>query len=255
MTACNMLWIGDRLGAVERACMRSVMAQGHSLILWCYRAPGGIPAGVTLADAGEILPESCIIRHHSGSVALFSDWFRYALQRQEKGIWLDSDVYLLRPIPEADYLLTEFEPGLINGATLKIPAGSPMLNDLLVLFEENSIPSWVPLPARLAALWRRFATGTVDLGRLPWGIGGPWALTATARKYGLDRRASAPRLYSPIPWQEASWVLDPAQPLESRISTETIAVHLWNERIKAFKHTPAPEHSFLARLQREGTED
>jgi hypothetical protein len=250
---CNMLWVGDRLGSLERACMRSVMRQGHRLTLWCYSPPANVPAGVNVSDADGILPESSVIRHHkSGSVALFSDWFRYELQRHGKGVWLDSDVYLLRPIPDADYLLTEFEPTLINGAVLKIPHDSPMLNDLLALFERDIIPWWLPLPARIAARWRRITRGKADIARMPWGMAGPWALTAYARQHGVDRLAAAPELYSPVLWQDAAWISDPAQQLEARKGDSTIAVHLWNERIKGFKDAPAPRGSFLARLQEEG---
>ena len=40
-----------------------------------------------LRDAAEILPESRIIRHKTGSVALFANWFRYELQRRGLGTW------------------------------------------------------------------------------------------------------------------------------------------------------------------------
>lgn len=248
-----MLWVGERLGSLERACMRSVMRRGHRLTLWSYNPPANVPEGVMVADADEILPESSVIRHYkSGSVALFSDWFRYELQRHGKGVWLDSDVYLLRPIPDAEYLLTEFEPRLINGAVLKIPHDSPMLDDLLALFERDIIPWWLPLRARTAAHWRRITRGKADIARMPWGMAGPWALTAYARKHGVDCLAAAPELYSPVLWQEAAWISDPTQQLEARKGESTIAVHLWNERIKGFKDAPAPRGSFLARLQEEG---
>jgi hypothetical protein len=252
MMTCNMLWVGERLGTLERACIRSVLRQGHPLVLWCYDPPMGAPNGVPLADAAEILPASKIIRHHSGSVALFSDWFRYELQRQGKGVWLDGDVYLLRPIPDADYLLTEFEPGHLNGAVLRIPSDSPMLDDLLALFERDLIPWWVPMRARLAARLRRAIRGKADIAKMPWGMAGPYALTASARQHGLDHLAAPAALYSPVHWTQANWIRDPAKSLETRTSEETIAIHLWNERIKAFKEEAPPRGSFLERLQQEG---
>lgn len=62
-----MLWIGPPLGPVERACMRSVLRQGHPLSLYRYAAPDGVPDGVELRDAAELIPESEDIRHKSGS--------------------------------------------------------------------------------------------------------------------------------------------------------------------------------------------
>lgn len=249
-----MLWIGERLGPIERACMRSVLRQGHELILWCYRPVGGVPEGVAVRNASEVLPESAIVRHRTGSVALFSDRFRYELQRQSRGTWLDADVYLLKPIPETQTLLTEFEPGLINGGVLRLPPESPLLAPLIALFEDDVIPRWLPLRARAAAYWRRLTTGRADLSLMPWGTAGPWALTAYARELGLDSLAAPPLFYSPVSWPDAGWIRDPGETLEARIHDCTITLHLWNERIKGFKDVPAAPGSFLERLQREGAE-
>ena len=249
----NMLWIGPVLGGLERACIRSVLRQGHRLKLWCYRFPEGVPEGVEVRDAAEILPESSIIRHRTGSVSLFSNWFRYELQRQGEGTWLDTDVYLLRPLPsDTPYLLTEYEDGRINGGALRLPSDSPALPLLLALFEETTVPYWLPYRAQLAAHWRLAITGRSDLSRMPWGVAGPNALTAICRKLGLSELALAPEVCSPTRWQDADWILDPAQPLERWTTPRTAAVHLWNERIKGFKNEPAPPGSFLARLQSEG---
>lgn len=254
MIDCNTFWEGS-LGPVERACMRSVLRQGHRLVLWCYSRPSGVPAGVALADASQILPREAVIRHHTGSIALFSDRFRYELQRHAKGMWLDGDVYLLRPIPDGDYILGEFEPGLLNGGVLKLPPDSPLLKDLLSLFETDSIPRFLPLRARLAAALRRALGGKADLSRMPWGTAGPWALTAYARQHGVAALAAPPPVYSPVHWTEAGWIADPGQTLSARIGAGTVALHLWNERIKAFKDAPAARGSFLERLQKEGADE
>jgi hypothetical protein len=253
LTVCNMLWIGPTLGALERAGMRSVLRQGHRLVLWCYDPPRGVPEGVELGDASEVVPRARIIRHQSGSVSLFSNLFRYELQRQGRGTWLDSDHYLLKPI-ESDrpYLLIEEIPGLLNNAVLRTPADSPLLPPLIALFEEKIVPPWLRPRARIAAHWRRLLTGRTGISRMPWGSAGPAAITAVAHRLGLGRLAAAPEVYSPVTWQNANWILDPTLALEEKITPRTVAVHLWNERIKHFKDGPAPAGSFLARLQAEG---
>ena len=98
MTDCVSLWIGERLGAVERACLRSVVRQGHRVSLYCYGPPEGVPDGLETRDARDIIPEAAIFRNHAGSVGHFSDWFRYELQKRSLGTWVDTDVYLLRPL-------------------------------------------------------------------------------------------------------------------------------------------------------------
>ena len=248
-----MLWIGPSLGPVERACMRSVLRHGHPLSLYCYAAPDGVPDGVELHDAAELIPESEVIRHKSGSFALFSNRFRYALQRASRGIWLDCDAYLLAPLDSASgYLFGEYESRRINNGVLRLPPDSPMLEPLLALFDEADVPPWLPQRARAAAWWRLARTGRTGLSEMPWGVAGPLAITAIARRYGVDRRALPPDALYPVPWQKAAWIRDPAVAVEQVIGSRTLSIHLWNERIKGFKNLPAPAGSFLARLHEEG---
>jgi hypothetical protein len=248
-----MLWIGSSLGSVERACMRSVLRQGHELSLYCYAPPTGVPGGVALRDAAEIAPESGIVRHRGGSAALFANLFRYRLQQEGRGIWLDCDVYLLAPIGGADeHLFGEEAPGRINNAVLRLPPDSPLLPPLIALFDDKIVPPWLPLRARLAAGWRLARTGKAGLSQMPWGVAGPMAVTALAHEYGLSAQARPPEIFYPIPWQEAGWIRDPARRLEEMTTPRTVGLHLWNECIKAFKDEPAPPGSFLDRLHREG---
>jgi hypothetical protein len=253
LLTCNTLWIGERVGRLERACFRSVLAQGHGLRLWCYDPPEGVPDGVDLADAAAILPRERIVAHASGSVALFANLFRYELQRRGLGLWVDADVYLVAPLeglPET--LFGRVAGDEINTAVLRLPPGSPLLPPLLALYEERSVPPWLSPGARAAAHWRLLSTGRSRLDLMPWGSAGPHALTWLARRHGLEGWALPPGLFYPVHWRDADWILDPARSLDEVVTPLTRAVHLWNERIKALKEAPAPAGSFLARLQAEG---
>ena len=55
MSQCVTLWIGDHLGRVERACIRSV-ARHHKVALYAYDYVRGVPDEVELRDASAILP-------------------------------------------------------------------------------------------------------------------------------------------------------------------------------------------------------
>jgi hypothetical protein len=253
---CNSLWVGSRLGAVERACLRSVMAQGHALTLWCYEVPEGVPAGVELADAERIVPASEIVLHRRGSPALFANHFRYELQRRAMGFWVDCDIYLVRPLEGMDrHVFGWAAPGHINTAILRLPPDSPLIAPLLRLFEEREVPPWLELRAKLAAWYRLRRTGRTGLSLMPWGSAGPLALTWLARREGLDGCALPANVFYPRHWDDARWILDPAIGLDAVVGSETRAVHLWNELIKGFKDGPAPRGSFLARLQAEGAID
>lgn len=253
MLQCVTLWIGDKLGPVERACLRSVNRQGHAVALYCYTKVEGVPLGVELRDASTVLPESHIFRQRNGSVASFSDWFRYELLRLGAGTWIDTDIYLLKPLDEAaEYLFGEEEPGIINNAVLRLPARSALLSSLLEVFERRRTPSWLPWRAFVAVRARQLVNGQVDLTRLKWGATGPMALSSLARDLGLATLAHPAEVFNPIPWSKANWILDPAVQLEQLTTERTVAVHLWNYCISEFKNAPAPHGSFLERLQQEG---
>jgi Alpha 1,4-glycosyltransferase conserved region len=252
MLHCVTLWIGEGFGAVERACLRSVLRQGHRLTLYCYREPIGIPDGVELQDASAILPETSIVRHRGGSVAPFSDWFRYELLKRGLGTWIDTDMYLLRPLDEeAEHLFGEERPGVINNAVLRLPPDSPTLDELLEPFR-GTTPAWLSARHRAGSHLRKLLNGRVEVGAMPWGTTGPAALTAVAAKFGISSCALPAPVFYPVPWEQAAWILDPRLRLDEVVADETVGIHLWNECIKGFKSGPAPSGSLLEQLQQEG---
>ncbi len=247
------LWIGPSLSFLERACLRSALSHGHKVALYCYAPPAGVPAGIELRDAAAILPESEIIRHRGGSPALFANRFRYELLHRGLGTWIDCDLYFVAPLAEpGDHVMGEQGGGVINTAVLRLPADSPVLAALRALFTEREVPQWLPWRARWQARLRRLVAGRVDLSRLPWGSAGPNALTWLAAAHGIAGRAMPPARFYPMPWTEADWVFDSARPLDSVLHPETIAVHLWNERLRGRDFAAAPASSFAAQLLREG---
>lgn len=249
------LWIGARLGPVERACLRSALHHGHRVALYCYTAPEGVPAGIELRDATEILPESTVVRHRGGSPSLFSNRFRYELLARGLGTWIDCDLYFVAPLPEPGRtIMGEQGGGTINSAVLRLPPDSPMLAELLALFDERAVPPWLAWRARLAARMRLIATGRSGIAQMPWGSAGPEALTWLARKHGLAGQALPSSRFYPVPWTDAAWLLDPARPLDSVTRPDTVAVHLWNEWLRRFDLAAAPRGSFAARLLAEGAE-
>lgn len=252
---CVTLWIGDSLGVVERACLRSVLRQGHGIALYCYHVPQGVPRGIELRDAAQILPEKLIFHHGNGSVAVFADWFRYELQRRGLGTWIDTDNYLINRLElHEPYLFAEYEPGRIANGVLRLPSDSPMLAALLDIFERPTTPSWLPWFSYLPARTRELLSGKADLARLPWGTTGPFAMTAHAKRFGLASKAVPMEVFNPVPWQQASWITDPDVSLNDVVTERTVGIHLWNQCIKTFKDKKAPDGSFLDRLQREGSE-
>lgn len=253
---CNTLWIGPALGSVERACLRSLVRAGHPVMLYCYERPEGIPPGVEVKDAAEIIPANRIIKYRGHNPALFSNFFRYELQRRSLGLWVDADHYLVAPIDfDRPYIFGSEDQDTITNGVLQIPPESPLLSDLLAIFDEDVVPFWLPRLERLKAEWRLRRHGRTDLSKMPWGSAGPKALTALARKHCLDGWALDPEILYPIHWRDARWILDPCRKLEDMLGKRSVGLHLWNKLIAPFKDLPAPSGSFLERLQREGQAD
>lgn len=247
------LWIGDSLGPIERACMLSVLRQGHRLALYAYREPAGVPEGVEILDASAVLPQSAIPAAWAIRSDLYSDWFRYEIQKRGLGIWLDLDVYLVAPLDTAAaHLFGEYERGKVNGAVLRLPPDSPMLAALLEQFAHGVVPRALPWYRRVPMRARKLLTGDVDLTHTPWGTTGPHALTKFVRRFKLSECARPPEVFYPAEWRNAGWIRDPAIALDEIITERTVAIHLWNECIREFKALPAAKGSFLARLQHEG---
>jgi hypothetical protein len=212
-----------------------------------------LPEGVEVRDAVEILPRSAIIRTRSGSVAPFADWFRVELQRRGLGTWVDADMYLLRQLDgTAPCLFGEEEPGLVNNAVLRIAPDSPLIPMLLEMFETGRVPSWLPARFTLPARMREWTGRRPALGELPFGVTGPFALTAALKRLGISSEALPPDVFNPVRWQDADWIRRADVDFERIITPRTVGIHLWNECIKAFKDEPAPPGSFLERLHREG---
>jgi len=97
----NSLWVGKSLSLMEQLSITSFLRNGHEYDLYCYNEIADVPAGATLRDAAEILPSSEIFyyRHGAGkgSVAGFSNLFRFKLLFEKRGWWVDTDVVCLRP--------------------------------------------------------------------------------------------------------------------------------------------------------------
>lgn len=250
----NMLWIGDPLGPLERACMRSVMACGHALQLWCYAPVVGVPEGVICLDAAAVIPEARVFRHvQTGSYSLFSNLFRYALLQRGDGIWFDCDVYLLKAIRHRQgYVLGWEEPGVVGTAVLGLPADSPILEELIGYFSAIHIPPWLPLRWQLRFAWQRLVAGRYRLETMPWGHLGPQAMTRMIEKHSLAHQVQRQEILSPWTYHEAGWIVRPNERLEDRVGANTVAVHLFNQMIREFKGQSAPTGSFLERLQNEG---
>ena len=231
---CHALWIGERLGPVAGACLRSFVRVGHPVVLHCYDEPRDAPDGVVLSDAATLVPRDRVFTHaKTGSYALFSNYFRYQIMQRSLGLYVDCDVVCVRPVPTRSYLFGLQDVETINGAVLKLPSGSPLLGDLTALFDQGVFaPPWYSRQRRLTQYIKTLFGRHADLAHAPWGVAGPVALTWFAKKHGLRDWAQPMDVFYPVPHTEVSSFFDPDVTWESLITEQTCCVHLWNEKLR-----------------------
>ncbi len=208
------LWVGKRLSTMEILSIRSFLHHGHDYHLYVYEPIANLPEGAVARDAREILPESRIFRYkESGSLAGFSNFFRYKLLLERGGWWVDTDVICLRPFefPAAYVFASEMiQSGpaaqripVAASAVLKAPAGSEVM-----------AYAWEVCAAKDPAL-------------LAWGETGPRLVAELVHKFSLANCLHPPEVFCPLSCHDWQHVLEPARVLP--LSQTSVSLHLWNE--------------------------
>lgn len=221
-------WKGPRLHRLQRLSLASFLDHGHSVRLYAYEAPTGLPHGVELRDAAEILPYDPTLRVASGfgssSPATFADRFRTQLLHDQGGWWADLDVVCLRPFPSSP-------PALLAGSW-EIPEGNCMNINVL------RFPARHPVLAEALRLWALVAPGTL---RYTEGIE---ILRESLQRLNQESLVVSHRWFNPISWRHSKYIVGQIEPwwhqrsirrrlglLEpvGHLGPDCYAVHLWNE--------------------------
>lgn len=232
MALLSGLWIGSRLSPLERACIVSFMQRGHGFDLYTYEPVEGVPEGCRIVTAESIVPRERVFVQAAGegqgSVAGFSDLFRYELLLRQGGWWVDLDVFCLSAaLPEEEVVIARQGPMVVNGAVLKFPPGHPLI-----------------AAARTAC--------DTKASECAWGEIGPDLLTRLVREMDLQSAVLPPQTFYPIDWPHYWAVLDPRRSADvlQRMHGAS-CLHLWNEmlrRIQIDKDVLPPPGSVLRQL-------
>lgn len=250
----NMLWIGSDLGRIERLCIVSFLSNGHPVHLHAYHDLAGVPEGTELRDANVVVPFDVVKawRHpKTGSYAAAADYFRYQLQKQGRGMWVDTDAVCLKPFEfNARFVAGLEKPDGINNGVLYVDRDEPIIDDLVAAFRPRSVPPWMSPRHRLKFLAFALTGRAVPPWRYPWGTFGPSALTFLAKKHGLFGEAQPVDVFYPYPHTNARWIFEPGGRIADVLTERTVSVHLWNEKIREFKKMEPSSDSPLAELYR-----
>ncbi|MFP4126524.1 MAG: hypothetical protein ACLFU0_07755 [Alphaproteobacteria bacterium] len=249
----NTLWVEGALTYVEQVCLLSAVRLGHPVTLYTYFGVDRVPPGVEVRDGREVMAEARLLKHREkNSWSLGSNLFRYQLMREARGVWIDADLYFLKPLrlDGRELLFGWQKPGLINGAVFYASATHPLIDALFAhLGREHLIPHWLPWHKRIFYELRpRLGLRPLTLEEHRWGIAGPRAITYVARELDLLDHAVPADMFYPYGPKRARDAFDPAVDIRARLTPRTVTVHLWNEIIKSLKTRPPPAGSFIAEI-------
>ncbi len=237
------LWIGESLSPVEQLCIRSFLANGHDFHLYTYQPLKGVPPGTVLRDANKILPESSIFTYQTGaslgSVAGFSNWFRYELLHRRGGWWADLDMVCLRKFPEYGVLFFAKEWKERRSASrlrqfvadrLCKQREAPYLRPRL-LCQQKPCSGLIYSPPEhpfLAEIRDRAASMSQSPEKLEWGATGPRLIERQVTRWrwkGSFKLGNANE-FMPFSFREIDLLFDP----EVRFDiSKCFALHLYNE--------------------------
>ena len=228
------LWIGGSLSPYERLCISSFLNLGEKFEVFCYEEIDNLPEGCIVKDANKILNREKIFTYKKnpgkGSVAGFANWFRYVLLQKDGGIWVDTDVVLLkREKINKDFIISDQGNGIINNAILKIPPNHKLLNRCINVCSDLK-------------------------DNVTWGQTGPHLLTSAVKQFKLEEYLTPTYKTYPIAWQNWNWVFRPETCEMVRKQTKYANyIHLWNQMIKNAqinKNLEPPKGSFIHELFR-----
>ncbi len=222
-----------QLTGFELTCLKSFVDHGHQVIVHSYEDLH-LPDFLTAADAETVVPQKQMFfmadGFGKGSVAGFSDIFRYALCAKFNDYWIDTDVICLSDNwPDDENLLVagwERPDSAANGI-LKLQSG-------------------------LAEELRQRAT---ELGsEIQWADGGPRLLTKMVRERQLESYVLPEHAFYAIPIENWTWFhLPQFREAVHRLTSRSLASHLWHEmsRQKGFDKTLVPDpESFFGEIAR-----
>jgi FkbM family methyltransferase len=204
------------------AATASMRAAGHPVRVWSY-SPRRLEflqsRGVEVRPADDVMPRS-LFEHivAASEIRYFSDIFRYAVLYEHGGLWMDSDVILLRPFPfRGDHFLNLQWRGGHRGHFIcgNVMYAEPFSRHLRALYE--------------TAIERFFEARSWEFGMV-----GPKLLSdyvASDAGVELRERLFSPMFFNPIDWTEIDRFDKPLWKLTDYLNDERVfGIHLWAAR-------------------------
>jgi hypothetical protein len=232
------LWIGNRLSRFEYNSIKSYLVAGYEYHLYTYDKVDNIPENVIIKDGNEILDKKEIF-YYEGSIAPFSDLFRYKLLYERGGVWTDCDIICMKQMSEDDnheYIFVA-ERTILKGAFasclkvppytckkkkvlnsfIKTPAGAEIMR---VMYEKslkyrNEYLAKKQTERKITKLTRTISgdrhkskkTGNIGLKSYHWG-GGSKNLESLIMKMRMEKYIMEPEFAFPVNWWDFKYAFE-----------------------------------------------
>ena len=228
----NTLWIGEALHPIQQLCLLSAINQGHVVRLFCYSPVKGIPTGVEVVSAEEVMPVSKMFFHaKTGSPAPFADRFRVKLISMGFGAWIDTDMLFFRPLSTMSANIFGWEnEKLVGNAVLKFDSSHSAFQSLMdATNDDYLIPPWLPRTRRLYYSSLHMLGVPKHVSQLPYGTTGPDLLTWCIKSNRMQDQVLPREVFFSLPYDRRFEVFrgDAACRSMRDLPMSTVAIHLW----------------------------
>lgn len=251
------LWIGNTLGVIERSSIKSFLRQGHNFTLYTYSTVEGIPDGVEIRDASEVYPCETIVHHKkTGSPALHSDLFRYALMEKSNTVWVDLDIVALKKFDFSTDWVIGFESeahSFVGSAVLQLPESSKTLQAAKKIDEKTrGLPPTLTRSQRIRYFFKSLYYGSLTIDRWPYGSVGPALLTHYLKHFNELSHVMPQDVFYSITLDRVHDILTPGAMSLQSLPENVYAIHLWGKQLrncleKDF-HNKIPKGSLLSEI-------
>jgi hypothetical protein len=233
MASLGSLWIGERLGTVQKLCLTSFIHYGHEVYLYVYDMDMDVPDGVVKRNAEEIVSADKIFTYH-GQLAAFSDYFRYKMIQKANLMWVDADTLCLSKdfFEKTPFVFIKESSSLVAGGILKMPQSHKMTEQI------NSIADKLLPQIKLAQ------------EKAKWAELGPVLITKLVKRFGLIEYAQPAKLVNLLDhWSMGKDFWDPkkkAQILDDAKSAHCATFFTGSLRMQKFDtEQPFPKGSAI----------
>lgn len=236
------LWIGTKLSVMENLSISSFLQNGHPFHLYIYDNVQGVPEGVTLKDANNILHSDKIFKYKDfDSYAGFSNIFRYKLLLEKGNYWVDTDIICLKPfLDNTEYVFASQKMPNISfkhkGKSSILYRSQNLVTEVKKFvknpfyFKEKKTATTCIIKAPSASAIMEYCynkSANKDPQKLYWGQTGPQLLTKAINKFDMWDYVAEPGIFCPI--DHWNWKQIISESFDEDVLTNSQAVHLWNE--------------------------